>query len=295
MRRAASALLLAIAFVVASAQPARADVPVTRTGWWTRSPSPPTVPEGGLAVGAAPDGDMTVGAVLLDAGAGVSGAQLRLVETGGAAPLAAIRVCPTTSTWSAAAGGPLTDAPPSDACGASSVAMARAAEGTWTADVQPLVDGRTGAIGLIVKPAAGSAVFQVSFAPPTVRGSVAQPPSAGEPSPEPAPASFPSSSDLSFDFAAPAEPPVAAPELAAVTDEPARDSGNTEVAFEPQLGAAVPRGESARDVGKLTVVAWYLVAVSVGAVVSGLVWLRNSGQLSVGALVPGRLRRNRFG
>src|SRR4051812_22219370 len=172
MRRTIGVAVLAAAVVALAPTAAHADVPVTQVGWWTRAPSPPTVPEGGIAVGAAPDGDLTIGALVIDAGeGGATGTELRLVETGGQGQqVAGLQVCPTSTTWSAAKGEPMTDAPKDD-CKSATVAMKRAEDGaTWTAEVQKLVEGKTDTVGLIVKPASGSVAFQISFAPPSVAG-----------------------------------------------------------------------------------------------------------------------------
>src|SRR3954447_13898011 len=84
---------LASAMIFGAPVAAHADVPIKQVGWWTRSPAPPTVPDGGVSVGAAADGDLTVAAVQIDAGGGASGANLHLVETNGGGQLAGLQVC----------------------------------------------------------------------------------------------------------------------------------------------------------------------------------------------------------
>jgi hypothetical protein len=290
-RGVAVAALASIALGVALPSVASADVPVSQVGWWTRSPQPQSVPEGGIAVGAAPDGALTVAAVLVDAGDGASGSQLRLVETDGTGPIATVQVCPTVATWSAAAGGPMEDAPEGQ-CDAG-VAMTRGEDGTWVADVQPLLDGKTGDVGLLVAPAADSVAFQLSFAPPTVTGSVSEA-SSGSGSTTattraPASSARPSTSPAGSSFVAPATPtPTVAstPTTLAALPDTSTDgsSANAEsVAFTPVVGGTVPAGESSRDVGAGTVVLWYVLALVVGAGVAGLHWMRSNGRLTPSA------------
>jgi hypothetical protein len=300
-RRVFVAGVIGVALVLVLPGAARADVPVTQVGWWTRSPTPPTVPDGGISVAAAPDGELTVGAVLIDTGGGASGTSLRLVEgTGGAgAELAAIQVCPTSASWTPVAGGAMADAP-KDECDTATVPMTRGDDGTWTADVQALVDGKTGNIGLIVKPASDAVAFQLSFAPPAVDGSVSEgtatqietttatttAPSSSSSGPSLAP-----SSPGAPSFVAPVTPTPAAP-VQQVALEPAGGSSATAeaVEFTPQLGAVPAGGGDASDVTKATVLLWYVLAVVVGAAVAGVTWLKNEGRLSPAALLA-RARR----
>jgi hypothetical protein len=270
---------------------AHAAVPVTQVGWWTRSPVPPTVPEGGAAVGAAPDGALTVSAVEFDAGDGASGASLRLVETGGQGQQAAgVQVCPTDTSWSAAAGDPL-DKAPKDACASASVAMTRGADGTWTADVQKLVEGKTGDVALMILPAAGSVAFQIEYAPPTVDGSVSTEStgSSGESSftsetiPETAPSSAFEAPPPVTPTSEVASPPVATAPTTAVT-----------IASTPDFAAGIPARSASteRGVTKATVLIWYVVAAAFGAFVAGISWMRTKGYLSpVEVLATVRRRR----
>lgn len=301
--RAACACALACLLVVgATAGSASADVPVSQVGWWTRALSPPTVPEGGIGVGAAPDGDLTVGAVLLDAGDGASGVGLRLVETGGQGQaLASLVVCPTTTSWSAAAGGPMAEAPPADQCEATSAPMTRAADGTWTADVA-FANGQSGPVALLVKPAPGAVAFQLSFAPPTVTGTVSTPSPGGGAAEEPAsrPATSPRPSSTPSFVQPPSSPAtaavpvsvVAAPMVAGTDAATSIGASSAEVAV-PVFGS-VPAGGGDDDSGvsRLTIVSWYVLALVVGATVAALTWVRNEGRLSLEGLATFvRLRR----
>jgi hypothetical protein len=303
-RRVALVGAVAGAPLLGRAPAARADVPVSQVGWWTRSPSPPTVPEGGSSVGAAPDGDLTVGAVLVDTGGGASGSSLRLVESSGGAgaEVAALQVCPTSATWAAEAGGAMADAPDGQ-CDAASVEMVRGADGTWTGDVQSLLEGKTGEVGLLVRPATGSVAFQLSFAPPTVTGSVTDATSSTG-SQSTATTTAPSTSQSeggANTFSPPATtsyvaPPSATPTTVAsstqqVASAPGVDSSATAEAVEfTPLSGQVPAGESDADVGAVTVVLWYVLALVVGGAVAGLVWLRNTGGLSPATLLA-KVRR----
>lgn len=308
-RRALGAGFIGVVLALAFPSAAGAEVPVSQVGWWTRSPSKPAVPEGGISVAAAPDGDLTVGAIVIDAGdGGASGASVRLVEASGAAgaEVAAIQVCPTSSSWAPVAGGALAEAP-KDECETASVTMTRGADGTWTADVQALVDGRTGDVGLIVKPAAGAVAFQLSFAPPAVNGSVSE--GAGTETPPPttatttAPSASPSAASNATarpsapSFVAPVSPMPTAPSAQSapqVAAAPSDGSSATaqDVAFTPQVGAAVPTGGgTGSDVTKGVIVLWYVLALVVGAAVAGIVWLRNEGRLSPAVLLA-RTRRS---
>ena len=296
------------ALLLGGAPTAAADVPVSQVGWWTRSPTPPTVPEGGISVGAAPDGPLTVGAVLVDTDGGASGASLRLVESSGGAgaEVAALEVCPTTATWAAVAGGAMADAPEAS-CDAGSVAMTRGADGTWTGDVQSLLDGKTGEVGLLVQPADGSVAFQLSFAPPTVTGSVTDASSSSSSSGSgstvttTAPSTRPTEGGANT-FSPPATtgfvaPPTATPttvaggnqQVAAAVPSDGSSATAEMVEFTPFAGG-VPAGESDADVSAGTVVLWYVLAVLVGGAVAGVVWLRNAGRFSPATLLA-RVRR----
>src|SRR3954469_9813143 len=158
--------------LVGGSVPARADVPVEKVGWWTRAAAPPSVPDGGIAVGAAPDGALTVGAVELSVGDGASGTSLRLVETSGEGQqVAAMKACPPGNGWSADKGGDLASSAPKDQCSVAAVPFHRSDDGSWSADLDPLVAGKSGDLSIIVVPAAGQTpvgAFQISFAPPIV-------------------------------------------------------------------------------------------------------------------------------
>lgn len=164
---------------------AQAAVPVSAVGWWTRSPSPPTVPDGGIAVGVAPDGDLSVAAIKLDTAGGAAQAKLSLKESDAqGAEAASLQVCTTSDEWSAAKGDEL-DAAPRATCPAEPVLLTRASDGTWTADVASLIASQQGEVSIMVLPAPAPAPtpatvpgvdaappFQIAFDKPVVDGSV---------------------------------------------------------------------------------------------------------------------------
>lgn len=159
--------------------PARAAVPVSKVGWWTRSPSPAGPPQGGIEVGAAPDGNLSVAAFELDTGGGASGAKLTLTESGGQGQqAAALQACPTADQWAAASGGDISLAPRAQ-CPSQPYALTRDSSGNWTVDLTALLAGKTGPVSVMIVPGpaaaalpvgAQPAAFQVAFNPPAVDG-----------------------------------------------------------------------------------------------------------------------------
>jgi len=175
---------------------------VAEVGWWTRNPLS-SAPEGGFAVGAAPDGPSAVAALRVDVGGGVETLVLDVAPTSDATSLGSLEVCVAPDTWSATAAGALDEAP-ATACDGEAVPFGRAGE-AWRADVSSLVGGATGAVSLAVVPVAGSGTvpFEVVFEAPTVVATGAAPaPSPGSgsgapvaspsPTPGPAPSAAPS-------------------------------------------------------------------------------------------------------
>jgi hypothetical protein len=165
-RRISIPVLVLLSAVTAWAgwQPARAaGATVVETGWWTRTAST-TTPAGGFQVGKTPDGaDSAVTAFRIRVDGDVSKAILILVESGGQFQQgAAIDACPTSAAWAVAAGGPIDQAPAAD-CGAAKVPLTRnESSGSWTADLLPLLSGRTGEVSVVLKPGAVTTI-----APPT--------------------------------------------------------------------------------------------------------------------------------
>jgi hypothetical protein len=148
---------------------------VIEVGWWTRSPVA-SAPNGGIDVAAGPDGPTSVAAVRVDLGdSGVRQLTLQLHEAGGTLmQTATLRVCPTSKPWLAISGGALADAPPAE-CDLKAVDATRDAQGSWTVDVTPLVQTRTGTVSLAVVPGAG-AVFDLQLQRPTPSAALAAAP-----------------------------------------------------------------------------------------------------------------------
>lgn len=184
MRRIVAVLALAVGAVVVgvvTAPTADAAGEVLDLGWWTRLPTT-TAPEGGFAVGRAPDGATSVAAVRVDLGPGVTSLELAAPESGGSVDTAVIRACLASEAWEPAHGGAFADRPDID-CGISA-AFQRDAAGTWRADVSALVVGRSGplSIGIVADPPSGddpvsAAPVEVQFGAPTTTAT-APPPSA---------------------------------------------------------------------------------------------------------------------
>lgn len=297
MRRRSAVLAMA---GVAAAQwlqtsaPAQAAVPVSMVGWWTRSPSPPPVPDGGIAVGLAPDGEVSVGAIQLDTAGGAEAAVVSLLETGGRGQQAAtIQVCTTSDSWSNAAGDDLDDAPRAT-CPADPILFTRGDDGTWTADVAPLVAGQRGPLSLMVLPApapesvpgvAAAPPFELAFDQPTVEGGVvpegpstdATPtPSAAAPRESSAPAERPLVAPPPT-LRSPPEPapdPVQAPALTPVTDEVAAGLPSSAV-------GATDGGPS-----RLAVLGFVLASLVAGAAAAGVHWAHAAGLFE--RVVPNR-------
>ena len=165
-RRVAVVVLLVLSALQAWAgwQPAQAaGASVVELGWWTRTAST-TTPAGGFQVGKSPDGaDSAVTAFRIDVDGEVSKAILILVEVGGQFQEGAgIDVCPTTSAWTVAVGGPIDQAPAAD-CESAKVPLTRnATSNQWIGDLAPLLSGKTGEVSVVLKPGAVTTI-----APPT--------------------------------------------------------------------------------------------------------------------------------
>ena len=172
---------IALAQWLGPSVPAQAAVPVSMVGWWTRSPSPPVVPEGGIAVGLAPDGNVSVGAIQVDTAGGAETAVISLRETAGRGQQAAsVQVCTTTDEWSTASGDDLDQAPRAT-CPGDPILLTRGDDGTWSADLASLFAGQRGALSVMVLPApapasipgiAAAPPFELAFDKPAVNGSV---------------------------------------------------------------------------------------------------------------------------
>lgn len=195
------AAVAAMVWSVAGLGVADASGQITDVGWWSRNPLS-SAPEGGFAVGAAPDGPTAVAALRVDLGGGVDTLVLDVTPTTDMSALASLEVCLGADGWTAESGGAFDDAP-TTTCAGSTVPFARAGEG-WRADVSSLVQGSSGPVSIAVVPTAGSGTvpFEVSFSDARAMatgarsapadsgsgGSTPSPTPAPSPSPAPAPA-----------------------------------------------------------------------------------------------------------
>jgi len=161
----AALAVAAPAWALAAAGSAEA-ASVTEVGWWSRNPLSSS-PEGGFAVGAAPDGPTAVAALRIDVGGGVETLVVDVVPTTDPGALGSLEVCTAPDDWEAATPGAL-DAAPAVACEGDAVPFGRAGGG-WRADVSSLVRGSSGTVSLAVVPVAGSGTvpFEVAFEAPT--------------------------------------------------------------------------------------------------------------------------------
>lgn len=292
------ALVFAV-FALLFVPAAHAQVAVQKTGWWTRSPSPPAVPQGGLAAGEAPDGYLTVSAFQVDAGGGASNVKLSMAESDGQGQQgASLQACTSTDQWNDANGADLGLAP-RPTCPTPPVALARDSNGVWSADLNPLLAGKTGQVTIMVIPGpdaaalpggARSGAFQVSFQPPTVAGSVApaaESSSSDESASSPAVETTPATT-FSPAFGAPVATPEAAPSLAAAPPSSQLGSGTL-----PQAGNAtvnfpvrVSGTPQKRAKSRLVILGWFVLASAIGAVAALWHWARAEGALS--RLLPAR-------
>jgi hypothetical protein len=160
-------VLGAVAVGGAGRDPARAaSATISETGWWSRTPGT-TTPEGGFQIAKAPDGPQSVAALRVNVEGEVSSALLILFETSGGylQDGAVIEACPTTAPWTAAAGGPLEEAPASDCTNKLTLAR-NATIGSWTVDLAPLLQGATGPVSVVLTP--GTATTVTPPQPPAV-------------------------------------------------------------------------------------------------------------------------------
>lgn len=162
--------VLAFAGVTLAVAPASAEG-TTGVGWWTRSPIA-SAPEGGFTVGNAPDGPLSVAAVGVDLGKGVSSAQLSFEQAGGAAPGPGQLVACVIGSFESVAGGTLEEAP-TTTCDGTSAAVAVNGT-TWTVNLTDLVGDSQGSAGIALVPATGSTgVWDLQLDTPTFTSTAA--------------------------------------------------------------------------------------------------------------------------
>lgn len=233
------AVVAALVWSVTGLGTASASGELTDIGWWSRNPLS-SAPEGGFAVGAAPDGPTAVAALRIDLGDGVETLVLDVSPTTDLSALASLEVCVGDDGWAPASPGPFAEAP-TTTCAGAAVPFARAGEG-WRADVSSLVQGSSGSVSIAVVPTAGSGAvpFEVSFADARAlatgaRAASPPPPSSGGSSPSPSPSPPPSQSG------SPPPPPVAtggALPTPSVTTPPPAAASSAPAAADDGAGAA---------------------------------------------------------
>jgi hypothetical protein len=174
-RRALGLVLAATAALLLAPVPARAAAPAA-TGWWwlarasgAPTPSPPSVPDGGLYVASNPTGAEALAAMRFSLAADRTPTLLRLgVASSQGTPV--VLACPVDGTWAPADGGAWEDRP-GVACGDRAVAGTVAPDGaSITFDVSKLETGPSLDVAIVpaadpALPGAG-ATFQLAIAPP---------------------------------------------------------------------------------------------------------------------------------
>ena len=288
----AGLLTLASALLAAPLTVAAQESPSASAGWWSRSPAQ-GAPTEGFAVASAPDGPVTVAAVVVAASGSVTSGTLRAVEVGGLGQQdAAVVVCPAASpvTLPPEGGGDLADAPEAD-CERGSAPFERDAESMqWTADLSSLAGELDGQVSLVIVPAPSESPVQPTFdvrlaAPEVDLVTVASDPvpdrSTPSPSPEPDPAPSPGRAPVTFDSGFSSGSPSPSPQpgfdpvdpveapttpVAADVPEPADEEVEEETAMPVRPTAGISTGHGPQF-GKA--VAYVLVSALAGAVVTG--------------------------
>lgn len=288
----AGLLTLALALLAAPLTVGAQESPSASAGWWSRSPAQ-RAPAEGFAVASAPDGPVTVAAVVAAVSGSVTSGTLRAVEVGGLGQQeAAVVVCLAASpvTLPAEGGGDLADAPEAD-CERGSAPFERDAESMqWSADLASLAGELDRQVALVVVPAPSDSpvqpTFDVRLAAPevdlvTVASDPAPDRSSPSPSPvpdaEPSPGRTPVTFDSGFDSGSPTPSPqprfdpvdpveAPAPPVAADEPEPADDPIEEETAMPVRPTAGISGGHGPQF-GKA--VAYVLVSALAGAVVTG--------------------------
>jgi hypothetical protein len=290
---ALAAVAVATASTLGGFTPARAAVPVSKVGWWTRSPSPPAVPEGGLSVGVAPDGNLSVAAIGLETAGGAAQAKVTLKETSDSqgAQAASLQVCTTSDEWGAESGGDITTSP-RPTCPKDPLLLKRADDGTWSADVASLIASQHGEVSIMIVPAPSAApvpgvqtaAYQVSFDKPVVDGSVL-----------PDTSSSSSSDSFASDTSTQSNPSFAAPETS-IESSPAFGApvGNNPSAVLPptQAPAAVTSsnagggqvsfpvnaiGADTKNPSRIVIIGFVLLSLLVGAAAAAVRWGQEQG------------------
>lgn len=269
-------VVAAVAVVLLLSVPTASAAKRGPVGWWTRSPAA-SAPDGGITVGNAPDGPVSVAAIEVDLEDGVSSAKISFAQTGGAAPTAAQLVaCIISGGFGSVQGGPIEEAP-ATTCSSTQAAVTSADGVTWTVDITDLVGDRAGSVGVAIVPATGATgVWDLQFDKPALQATAA-PSSSGSSSGNPTgPSPFASTATTAYrapstgsssSFAAPKPPAVRAPATTvapATTTTIAVEGALTDTVALSAANSSSDGGRTGRPVGQAITLA--VVAAVIGTI-----------------------------
>ena len=273
MRRALLVLVVGVALLAST--PTASAAKRGPVGWWTRSPAA-SAPDGGITVGNAPDGPVSVAAIEVDLEDGVSSASISFAQTGGAAPTSAQLVaCIIASGFGSVQGGPIEEAP-TTTCSSTQAAVTSADGTTWKVDISDLVGDRAGTVGVAIVPATGaSGLWDLQFDKPALQATAAPTSgsSSGGPSPS-GPRPFASTATTAYQapstgsassFSAPKPPAFKAPATTvapASTTTTVADGAPIDTVALSGANAASDGGPAGRPIGQAITMA--MVAAVVG-------------------------------
>jgi hypothetical protein len=198
-------LLGAAAAALAPASEAATNEPatVTAVGWWTLATGVPKA-AGGLQVAQDPTGsDMSVGAIKIKVNESKLASVLVVLNeasTSNRAKGAGMFACTTTTSWTPANPGLWTDVPDRDC--SHKVQMVRSeVQQAWSANLLPLLGGKTGEVGVMFVPGApppGSIEIPTIDGLPVTLPSLPVPVVGGVPIPPPLPVDIPIPESIAF-------------------------------------------------------------------------------------------------
>lgn len=245
-RCGALACLVTVTSAFLSAPPVAAEEGARASaGWWSRSPAQ-SAPQEGFAVASAPDGPVTVAAIVVEVSGAVTSGTVSAVEVGGLGQQAAlIVVCPAAAPVPLSEdGGDLDDAPQAD-CGRGAAPFERNSDSLrWSADLTDFAEGLRDGGSLVILPAPSEApvqpTFEVRFAAPEVDLRTGAPEgvpdqSGSSPAPGPTADPTPRTTPVTFGSGPAPDPPAPSPlfELDAV--DPVEESAAPSPAVMPEI------------------------------------------------------------
>jgi hypothetical protein len=293
MRRRPALLLVALVPLLAwAAGGARAETGATvaEFGWWTQAPGGATAQAGGgIQVADSPAGNLSVAAVRITVSASSLTSATLVLSEGQQVGTAILQVCPTTSSWSAAAGGPW-DQRPEPNCTAPIPLVRDAAALVWTANVQSLMPTGPAEVSLMVVPGASTlpapAPFNINFVNAEIQaeGTTDAPTPAAGPSDSSGggfDTTFGAASDVGSpsDFGVPAPLPTPAVAAPAANEQAIAAPAQVAGRFPTRGDVGLPGGGDKKPWGRLPI--FIVLAIAVGAAASfGRVQLRQRGLIS---------------